>query len=156
MNGKWDGDSWDAVENVSVTNSAHNEYHLLADGDVVHLAFEDVPGQKLYYRQRSAAGVWSAEVRLNPSLINAIPTMTLIDHNLVRVYWLQTNTIVHRDVRGGGAVGTTTTLVQDETTPSFANLLSLNAIPTTTAPMVAYVTKTATPWDVVVVRQVKK
>lgn len=156
----WDGDSWGDQETPVSINMASTNRNIVGDADLVHLATMSFVGGvfDIHYWRRSAGGTWSGAIRLTPSSFTPGThlSMTLLDHDRVRVYWPHQNKIKYRDVHAGVALGSDVSELQDESTPTIANVLQPDSIPIASDPITVYTTKAATPWDLVSVRQVKR
>ncbi len=114
---RWDGDSWDAAEDMTTSFGAYSRFTLGAEGDAVHLAFHDSVNDKVKYRKRSAAGAWGSEIELgtiahvnndNPPVIRVTGT------DAARVHWETNDVIYYRDVLSSAASGAVVEL-RDET-----------------------------------------
>lgn len=155
----WDGAAWGGQESIGA-NVPDTLRVLIGDGDVVHFAYETNPAAEVEYLRRSPAGVWSSVIKLTSSAMSACCTHlagTLMDNDYLRVFWnTSTNLVRYRDVRHGVAVDSGDATLQDESIPTLANILQPNALLLGTDPLIAYTTKNASPFDVVVVKQVKK
>lgn len=148
----WDGDSWDAAEDMTTSFGSFTHFGLAPDGTTVHLLFRDGANSLIKYRRRDISEGWGSEVLID-SVVGASFSLAVVEPDKLRLVWQVPSTHLARWARIVGSTVLDIGTLRDESTETMAisNPIQIPySVTSINAPwVVAYSTDAPTPWNLV-------